>query len=66
MGFTEKDFQDPEKMFDIRTRQLRLRIQTLQTFLVVAQHPYTKAIIKQELNNSIDEYVARTLPKRVE
>lgn len=66
MGFTEKDFKNPLNMFDIRTRQIRVRIQNLEAFLVVAQHPYSKAITKQELNNAVDEYVARRLQKGVE
>lgn len=66
MGFTDKDFQNPSKMFDMRTRQLRVRIQTLESFLVIAQHPYSKAIVKQELNNAVDEYVARSLQQGIE
>lgn len=61
MGFTDKDFNNPIAMFEIRTRQLRVRIQTLQNFLVVAQHPYSKAVVKQELNRCVDEYVTRSL-----
>ena len=66
MGFTDKEFKDPVKMFDIRTRQLRVRIQTLQSILVTAQHPYSRAIITQELNKTVDEYVARSLQQRTE
>lgn len=66
MGFTPKDFQDPLKMFDIRTRQIRVRIQALESFLVIAQHPYSKAIVQQELNNATDEYVTRSLQRRAE
>ena len=61
MSFTEIDFKKPLKMFDTRTRQLRVRIQHLQSDLVVAQHPFTKAVIKQELHNAIDEYVGRKI-----
>ena len=50
MGFMDKDFNNPVGMFAIRTRQLRVRIQTLQSFLVIAQHPYSRAIVKQELD----------------
>ena len=46
MGFTDKDFKNPIEMFEIRTRQLRVRIQTLQSFLVIAQHPYSKTRIR--------------------
>ena len=66
MGFTDKDFNNPIAMFEIRTRQLRVRIQTLQSFLVVAQHPYSRAIVKEELNKCIDEYVARSLQRGTE
>ena len=48
-------------MFDIRTRQLRVRIQNLQQQYVVAQHPFTKAVLRQEIDKSVDEYVARTI-----
>ena len=65
MGFTDKDFQNPLSMFNVRTRQLRVRIQMLQGFLVIAQHPYSKAIIKQELNKCVDEYVARSLQEGI-
>ena len=61
MSFSEKDFKNPLLMFDSRTRQIRVRIQTLQNFLVIAQHPYSRAIVKQELNKSIYEYVARSI-----
>lgn len=61
MGLTNSDFQNPEKMFQIRTRQLRVRIQKLESDLVMAQHPFSRAVIKQELEKCIDEYVARTL-----
>ena len=66
MGFTDKDFKNPIEMFEIRTRQLRVRIQTLQSFLVIAQHPYSRAIVKQELDKSVDEYVARKLQQGTE
>ena len=61
MGFTNTDFNDPIRMFDARTRQLRVRIQHLQSDLVVAQHPFTKAVIKQELSKATDDYVYRKL-----
>lgn len=61
MGFTDKDFSNPLVMFDMRTRQLRVRIQKLQNHLVVARHPFTKAVLKQEINKAVDEYVARTI-----
>lgn len=66
MGFMDKDFKNPLGMFEMRTRQLRVRIQTLQSFLVIAQHPYSRAIVKQELDKCIDEYVARSLHQRTQ
>lgn len=64
MGYTDKDFKNPIGMFNMRTRKLRVRIQTLQSFLVIAQHPYSKAIVEQELSNCVDEYVTRKLQER--
>lgn len=64
MSYTNKNFEDPLKMFDIRTRQLRVRIQHLQADLVIAQHPFTKAVLKQEINKATDEYVARKIQSR--
>ena len=55
------DFKNPQQMIDIRTRQIRVRIQSLQSALVVAQHPFTKAVIEQELQKCVDEYVYRRL-----
>ena len=66
MGFTEQNFKNPVEMFDIRTRQLGVRIRTLQNFLAAAKHPYSRAIVKQELNRSIDEYVSRAIQQRIE
>lgn len=64
MSFTNKDFDNPLDIFDIRTRKIRVRIQNLQKFLIVAQHPFTKAVVEQELNNLVDEYVTRTIQRR--
>lgn len=61
MSYVAKDFNNPLSMFDIRTRQLRVRIQSLQNDLVIAQHPFTKAVIKQEMDKVVDEYVARKI-----
>ena len=65
MGFTDKDFNNPMEMYEMRTRQLRVRIESLQSFLVVAQHPYARAIVRQELNKCVDEYVARKLQQGI-
>lgn len=61
MGFTQEDFNNPEKMLQIRTRKIRVRIQQLESDLAIAQHPFSRAVIKQELDKCVDEYVARTL-----
>ena len=61
MGFTKEDFNNPEKMLQIRTRKIRVRIQQLESDLAIAQHPFRRAVIKQELDKCVDEYVARTL-----
>ena len=61
MGYTPKEFDDPLLLYGIRMRQLRVRIQHLQNDLVIAQHPFSKAVIKQEISNTVDEYVARRL-----
>lgn len=61
MSYTQQDFEQPIKMFEMRTRQIRVRIQHLESDLVIAQHPFTKAVIKQEINKSVDEYVSRKI-----
>lgn len=61
MSYSEQDFKNPVNMFDIRTRQIRVRIQNLESDLVVSKHPFSRAVIKQELNKAVDEYVARKL-----
>ena len=40
--------------------------QHLQSDLVIVQHPFSRAVIKQELNKTIDEYVARSLQTRTQ
>lgn len=61
MAFSHEDFNNPILMFDSRTRQLRVRIQTLSTDMVVAKHPFSRAVILEELNKSTDIYVARSI-----
>ena len=53
MGFTEKEFKDPMKMFDSRTRQLRVHIQHLQSDLVIVQQQIdnTRAEIQALMND---------------
>lgn len=61
MTYSKKDFDNPMNLFDIRTRQVRVRIQNLEGDLIMSKHPFSRAVIKQELNKSVDEYVARKL-----
>lgn len=59
MGFSPQDFQDPVKLFEVRTRQTRVRIQTLQQDLLNVKSLFAKTIIEDELNMLIDDYVER-------
>ena len=59
MGFSPQDFQDPVKLFEVRTRQTRVRIQTLQQDLLNVQSLFAKTIIEDEINMFIDDYVER-------
>jgi len=59
MGFSPQDFQDPVKLFEVRTRQTRVRIQTLQQDLLNVQSLFAKTIIEDEINMLIDDYVER-------
>lgn len=61
MAYSKEDFNNPINLFDIRTRQVRVRIQNLEGDLIVTKHPFSRAVIKQELNKAVDEYVARKL-----
>ena len=53
------DFEDPIRLFESRTRQVRVRIQTLENDLVAAKHPITKVLISTELHAKVDNYVER-------
>lgn len=59
MAYQPKDFEDPYKLFEIRTREVRTRIQNLEKDFLSAQHPITKAIILSELINTVDDYIER-------
>ena len=59
MGFSPQDFQDPVKLFEVRTRQTRVRIQILQQDLLNVKSLFAKTIIEDELNMLIDDYVER-------
>lgn len=59
MGFSPQDFNDPLTLFEHRTRQVRVRIQTLENDLRNVKSPLSQAIIEKELNDMIDDYVER-------
>jgi hypothetical protein len=59
MGYTPEDLSNPYTLFEIRTREVRSRIQILENDLVVARHIITKGIIIDELNTITDDYVER-------
>lgn len=60
MAFSPQDYDDPLRLFEIRTRQVRVRIQTLERDLEFnSVSIYSKVIIINELNNAIDDYVER-------
>ena len=59
MGFSPQDYQEPLKMFEIRTRQIRVRIQSLEQDLTNVRSPFSKAIIEKELNALVDDYIER-------
>lgn len=59
MPYQPKDFENPDILFGIRTREVRTRIQNLEKDFVLAQHSISKAIILNELNNVVDDYIGR-------
>ena len=59
MAFSPQDYQEPLKMFEIRTRQIRVRIQSLEQDLMNVKSPFSKVIIEKELNNLVDDYIER-------
>lgn len=61
MGYSKQDFDNPLKMFEMRTRQVRTKIQTLEFNLSAVKHPISKAIILNELHNTVDDYIERKL-----
>lgn len=67
MGYTPEDLSNPYSLFEIRTREVRSRIQTLEQDLIISQHIITRGIIIDELNATTDDYVERkSLFTRVE
>ena len=61
MSYQPKDFENPNRLLEIRTREVRTRIQNLEKDLISAQHSISKAIILNELNNVVDDYIERKL-----
>lgn len=59
MPYQPKDFENPNRLLEIRTREVRTRIQNLEQDFAVAQHKISKAIILNELNNVVDDYIGR-------
>ena len=59
MGYKPSDFEDPYHLFELRTREVRTRIQRLEVDLLSVRHPVFKAIVLNELNNAVDDYIER-------
>ena len=56
-----KDLLDPFSLFEKRTRLIFQRIQTLNQDEAVMLHPVSKAIIRNALDELVDDYVDRSL-----
>lgn len=59
--YDEKDLLDPFLLFEKRTRLIFQRIQILNTDYSVMQHPVSKSIILNTLDELVDDYVDRSL-----
>ena len=59
--YDEKDLLDPFLLFEKRTRLIFQRIQVLNTDYTVMQHPVSKSIIINILEELVDDYVDRSL-----
>lgn len=59
MGYSVEDLSNPYSLFEIRTREVRSRIQILEQDLLVSRHIITQGIIIGELNTITDDYVER-------
>lgn len=59
MAFSPQEYKNPMGMFEIRTRQVRVRIQNLERDLMNVQSPFSKAIIQKELDRLVDDYIER-------
>lgn len=56
----KEDFNNPPTIFSKKTDMIANRILVLQKDYKKVQHYYSKAIIEKELEDLLDEYVART------
>ena len=59
--YDKKHLQDPYLLFERRTQLLRSRIQILLVDYVNVQHYISKAIIIDELERLVDDYIERQL-----
>lgn len=57
--YDKKHLQDPYLLFERRTQLLRSRIQILLVDYVNVQHYISKAIIIDELERLVDDYIER-------
>lgn len=59
--YDDKDLLDPFSLFEKRTKLIFHRIQVLNKDEGVVLHPVSKAIIRNTLDELVDDYVDRTL-----
>lgn len=57
----QEDLNNPLYVFDYQTEEVKNRILILQKDLKKVKHFYTKAIIEEECERCINDYVARSL-----
>ena len=59
MPYSLDELSDHQELFKVRTREVKVRLQTLESDLQVVQHPLSRAIVLRELNKVVDDYVER-------
>ena len=59
--YDEKDLLDPFLLFERRTKLIFQRIQVLDQDYGLMQHPVSKSIILNTLDELVDDYVDRSL-----
>lgn len=62
--YDEKELLDPFLLFEKRTKLIFQRIQILNIDEAVMLHPVSKAIIRNTLDELVDDYVDRSLVLR--